>query len=120
MTIDRIIQFSIPVTDLPRATAFYRDVAGLNLLFEVPNMAFFDCGGVRVLVGIGEVAPRNAGASVYFHTADIKAEVERLRGAGVTMDDAAMIAQLPDRDVWLAHFYDPDGNLLSLMSEVPR
>jgi len=118
--IDRVLQLSIPVRDLLRATAFYRDVVGLELLFEVPNMAFFDCGGIRILVGTGEVAPKNSCASIYFNTADINAEVARLREGGVTMDDATRIAQLADRDVWLAHFYDPDGNLLSLMSEVRR
>lgn len=118
--IDRVIQLSIPTRDLPRATAFYRDVVGLVLLFEVPNMAFFDCGGIRILVGTGEVAPKNSGCSIYFNTPDIGAEVKRLREAGVPMEDASRIAQLPDRDIWLAHFYDPDGNLVSLMSEVKR
>lgn len=118
--IDGIVQCSIPVRDLARATAFYRDVVALKLLFEVPNMAFFDCGGIRILVGVGDVAPKNAGCSIYFRTSDIQAEVARLRAAGVEMDDATRIAQLADRDVWLAHFYDPDGNLLSLMSEVRR
>jgi len=118
--IDRVIQLSIPVRDLPRATAFYRDVVGLKLLFEVPNMAFFDCGGIRLLVGIGEVAPKNAGCSIYFNTAEITAEVVRLRENGVEMEEAVRIAQLADRDVWLAHFYDPDGNLMSLMSETGK
>jgi len=118
--IDGVIQFAIPVRDLARSTAYYRDVVGLKLLFEVPNMAFFDCGGIRILVGTGEVAPKNSGCSIYLRTPDIQGEVARLRERGVEMADAQMIAQLGDREVWLAHFYDPDENLLSLMSEVPR
>jgi len=37
----------INVQDLQRATAFYRDVLGLPLLFTVPNLAFLivtECG----------------------------------------------------------------------------
>jgi methylmalonyl-CoA/ethylmalonyl-CoA epimerase len=118
--IDRVLQLSIPVRDLDRAKTFYRDVVGLKFLFEVPNMVFFDCGGIRILVGIGDVAPKNAGCSIYFNTPDIKAEVSQLRERGVEMQDAQMIAQLGDREVWLAHFYDPDGNLVSVMCEVSR
>jgi len=28
------------------------------------------------------------------------------------------IAKLPDHDLWMAFFHDPDGNLLALMTEV--
>ena len=52
--ISSIGQISINVHDLQRATAFYRDVLGLPLLFTVPNLAFFDCGGVRLMLGRAE------------------------------------------------------------------
>src|SRR5205823_6832531 len=51
MGISSIGQISIIVHDQPRATAFYRDVLGLPLLFTAGNMAFFDCGGVRLMLG---------------------------------------------------------------------
>ena len=41
-------QILVPVTDLARATAFYRDQLGMRFLFEYPGMAFFDAGGVRL------------------------------------------------------------------------
>src|SRR5258708_11670291 len=47
-------QISIIVADLERATAFYRDVLGLPLLFTAPKLAFFDCGGVRLMLGRAE------------------------------------------------------------------
>jgi len=52
--IQNIGQICINVQDLQRATAFYRDVLGLPLLFTVPNLAFFDCGGVRLMLGPAE------------------------------------------------------------------
>ncbi|MDE2729709.1 MAG: VOC family protein, partial [Gemmatimonadota bacterium] len=36
-------QVSVTVTDLDRAVSFYRDQLGMRFLFQVPNMAFFDC-----------------------------------------------------------------------------
>ena len=38
-------QLAIPVADLDRALAFYRDVLGLRFLFQAPpGLAFLDCG----------------------------------------------------------------------------
>ena len=117
--IDRLAQVSIAVRDLPRAIVFYRDVVGLKHLFDAGTMSFFDCGGVRVLVGVGELAPHHAGSMLYFNTDDIGAEVGRLREHGATIELEPMrIAQLADRDVWMARFLDPDENTIALMSEV--
>jgi methylmalonyl-CoA/ethylmalonyl-CoA epimerase len=120
--IDRIAQISIPTRDLPRARAFYRDVLGLQFLFEAPpNLAFFDCGGVRILVGDGQPAQPDTGTLIYFHVRDIRAAVDQIRAGGATIErDPSLIASLADRDVWLAVFRDPDGNTLELISEVVR
>ena len=48
--ITRIGQISINVHDLDRAIAFYRDKLGLPLLFTGGKLAFFDCGGVRLML----------------------------------------------------------------------
>ena len=117
---DRIAQVAIPVRDLSRATAFYRDVVGLPLLFEVSGMAFFDCGGVRVLVGAGDPATPHTGTLLYFHAKDITAAINGLREGGATIErEPQMIAKMPDREVWLALFQDLDGNTIQVMSEVP-
>ncbi|MGH8285519.1 MAG: VOC family protein [Steroidobacteraceae bacterium] len=51
MPIGKLSQVAINVKDLPRAVAFYRDVLGLKFLFEAPpQMVFFDCGGVRLML----------------------------------------------------------------------
>jgi len=42
--INGIAQIALSVTELPRATAFYRDMLGLKLLFDAPSMSFFDIG----------------------------------------------------------------------------
>lgn len=120
--IERIAQISIPTHDLPRAVSFYRDVLGLEFLFEAPpSLAFFDCGGVRVLVGDGQPAAPHCGTIVYLQVRDIAAAVDRIRAGGATIDrEPSLVARLADRDVWLAVFRDPDDNTLELMSEVLR
>ncbi len=51
-------QLLIPVEDLDRAIAFYRDTLGLRFLFSAPpRMNFFQAGNVRLLVGVPEAAP---------------------------------------------------------------
>ncbi len=47
-------QIAVTVGDVPRAIAFYRDTLGIKLLFEVSNLGFFDCGGVRLMLSAAE------------------------------------------------------------------
>lgn len=118
--LSRLAQVAVYVRELDRAIAFYRDTLGVPFLFQAPpKMAFFDCGGVRLLIGEpGEgQSPRN-GATLYFAVDDIQAEHQRLTGAGVTFTSPpTMIARLADREIWLAEFDDGEGNALALMSE---
>src|SRR5262249_59826982 len=44
--ISGVLQLAIPVRDISRATAFYRDALGLKFLMGAPHMAFFACGGL--------------------------------------------------------------------------
>lgn len=116
-------QVALTVTDLQRATAFYRDTLGLPLLFEVPRMSFFDMGGIRLLIGLPEPdAPRANGSSVlYYRVDDIKAAYDDLTSRGVTFSsEPHLVARMPDHDLWLAPFHDGEGNVLALMSEVRR
>jgi methylmalonyl-CoA/ethylmalonyl-CoA epimerase len=44
-------QIAVPVSDIDRAIAFYRDVLGMRFLFKAPpGLGFFDCSGVRLLL----------------------------------------------------------------------
>ena len=118
---ERIGQIAIPVEDLERAVGFYADVLGLRLLFRAPpGLAFFDCGGVRLMLS----RPEGGGASgrggvVYYLVADLAATHQALaaRGADI-VEPPHLIARLPDHDVWMAFLHDSEGNLLGLMSEV--
>ena len=121
MNIERIGQIAIPVKDLDRAVEFYRDMVGLTFLFRVPNLAFFDCGGVRIMLGLPENEEQARASSViYFSVADIRSAHEELKSKGADMvSDPHLIARLADREVWMSFFRDPDSNMQALMSEVP-
>ena len=122
MGISSIGQISIIVHDQPRATAFYRDVLGLPLLFTAGNMAFFDCGGVRLMLGPASSPELDHPSSIlYFRVPDIKAAHRRLVELGVKIEaPPRLIAPMKTYDLWMVAFSDPDGNIMELMSEMPR
>ena len=119
-------QVALPAADLPATVRFYRDAVGLPLLFEAPpGLAFFDCGGLRLMLaapeGGGGAATPASGAALYFRVPDIRAAHARLAERGVAFaDEPHVVARMPDHDLWLVFFHDPTGNLLALMSEARR
>jgi methylmalonyl-CoA/ethylmalonyl-CoA epimerase len=116
-----VAQILIPVDDFDKGVAYYRDVLGIPFLFAAPpQMAFFDCSGVRLLVGVhppGQQAQR--GSAIYFQVPDIAAVFAELREKGVRFRaEPHVVHRTASLELWLAEFTDPDGNQLALMSEV--
>lgn len=120
--IANIGQVSITVHDLPRATTFYRETLGLPLLFTAGNMTFFDCGGVRLMLGTPESAELDRSSSIlYFRVPDLKSAHQRLVDLGVQIvAPPRLIAPMPTHDLWMSAFRDSEGNIMQLMSEIPR
>lgn len=112
-------QIALTVRDSSRSVAFYRDVLGMKLLFEMPGMGFFDCNGIRLMLS-GSETGETYSSIVYFKVPDIRTAYQTLREREVTFDrEPHLIARMPDHELWMAFFRDPDRNLLALMSEVP-
>lgn len=113
-------QIAYTVSDVPRSIAFYRDAVGLTLLFEAPPaLAFFDCGGIRLMLSQpeGGFTPGTS-AVTYFRITDIEATQQALKQRGVPfVDDPHLIAKMPDHELWMCFFRDPDGHTLALMEE---
>lgn len=120
--LNRIGQIAVNVHDLERAVAFYRDVLGMKFLFEVPKMAFFDCGGIRMMLGLPEDERFDHPASIiYYAVEDIEAAASDLKARGAGFEsDPHVVADLGDRVLWLAFLGDTEGNMLGLMSEVKK
>jgi catechol 2,3-dioxygenase-like lactoylglutathione lyase family enzyme len=112
-------QIAMPVTNIDRAVAFYRDQLGLKLLFQLPNLAFFDCGGVRLMLDVPPDSAERRGSVLYFKVSQIEDAFQTLTSRDVPFEGKPhLIARMPDHDLWMAFFRDPDGNLLALMSEI--
>lgn len=114
-------QIAVIIHDLDRAVAFYRDALGLRLLFQVPpKMAFFDCGGVRLMLSLPEEPEFDHPSSVlYFKVDDIQGTHQALRDRGVSfLREPHFLVRMHDHELWMAFFKDTEGNTLALMSEV--
>ena len=118
--IKKIGQIAINVHDTTRAVEFYRDTLGLKLLFTAGQLAFFDCGGVRLMLSPPEKPEFDHPSSIlYFKVDDIQAAYDRLVHRGVKIEDQPhVVARMPDHDLWLVEFRDSEDNLMALMSEV--
>ena len=114
-------QIAVPVTDIDRAIIFYRDVLGMRFLFKAPpGLAFFDCGGVRLLLEESTGAGGEMRSSIiYYRVPDLQIAFRILASRGVIFEqEPHLVAKMPDHELWMAFFRDPDSNLLALMSEV--
>jgi methylmalonyl-CoA/ethylmalonyl-CoA epimerase len=118
--IENIGQVAIRARDLPAAVAFYRDVLGLAFLFEAGTLAFLMCGDVRLMLAVPENdTVDHESSTVYFRVPNIQAAYSELSERGVSfVDEPHLIAKMPDHELWMVFFRDPDGNLMGLMSEV--
>jgi methylmalonyl-CoA/ethylmalonyl-CoA epimerase len=121
--ISRIGQIAMNAHDVERASAFYQDALGLKLLFKAgPSLAFFDCGGVRLMLTRPEKPEfDHPGSILYFAVPDIQAAHARMKQKSVKFEDEPhVVARMPDHDLWMTFFRDSEGNLLGLMSEVKK
>ena len=113
-------QVLIPVTDVERAAAWYRDVLGIRYLFGFPGMAFLDADGVRLYLASPTEPGFDGPATLYFRVPDIHAAVAELEARGVTFSGRPhMIVDDGTHQTWMCFSKDPDGNNVALMSEVP-
>ena len=116
----KIKQISITVKDVARASDFYRNKLGMTHLFSTPNMAFFDSGGIRLMLSIAEKPEFDHPSSIlYFEVEDIQGAFAVLKERDVVFEgDPHLVAKMEDHDLWLAFFRDSEHNLLALASEV--
>jgi methylmalonyl-CoA/ethylmalonyl-CoA epimerase len=120
--IDSLGQVALTVRDVERSTAFYRDAVGLRFLFApAATLAFFDIGGTRLMLSApeGEFTPGSSSV-LYFKVADIDVVHASLTARDVPFIDAPhLVARMPDHELWMCFFRDPDGQTLALMCERP-
>jgi len=117
-----LAQLHITVTDIDRSVAFYRDVLGLDFLFDVPDqkMAFLQAGSVRVYLGEAESPDTSSHPIVYYRAEALDDEYERLLRAGAPGGQPPHRVHADERhELWMASVLDPDGHHVILMEERP-
>jgi methylmalonyl-CoA/ethylmalonyl-CoA epimerase len=118
ISLSKIGQICVTAHDIDRAVAFYRDQLGMTHLFTVPKMAFFDCSGVTLMLGIPEEPQFDHPSSVvYFDVNDLDGTHSMLKDRGVRFEGQPhLIAPMGHYDLWMAFFRDSEDNLMALMS----
>jgi len=118
-----IEQIAVNAQDLERAGEFYRDKLGMKHLFTVPpNLAFFDCDGIRLMLSL-PAKPEfdHASSIIYFKVDDILLAYATLSERGVHFDEKPIfVADMGTYDLWIGSFRDSEDNLLALMSDVAK
>ncbi len=120
ITIQKITQISIPVTEVGRSVDFYEKTLGLPVLYSQANMALLECSGIRLLLSLPETpAFDHPSSTVYFQVEDIEGSYQKMASSGVDfMSKPHKVAEFNGYAVWMAFFYDPDRNIHALTSEV--
>ena len=121
VVLEEVAQIALTVPDLEEAKAFYRDVLELRFLFDAGTMSFFQCGTVRIMVGVGERPARSGGTIVYFRVENLAEAAQVLESRGVRFaQEPHLVARMKSHDLWMAFLKDPAGNTFGLMSEIAR
>jgi methylmalonyl-CoA/ethylmalonyl-CoA epimerase len=119
VSLDTIGQIALTVDDLAQAKDFYQNTLGLKFLFEAGNLAFFQCGEVRLMLTTPEKQEPRGGTILYYKVNDINATCAAIKARGVSLlREPHLIARMPDHDLWMAFLNDPAGNTLGIMCEV--
>jgi predicted enzyme related to lactoylglutathione lyase len=116
-------QVALPVNDLDRAVAFYRDVLGLAHMASFGTLAFFDLAGIRLLLEVAG-ADQARGGVLYLAVDDIQAAHDTLVRRGVTFQSTPHLIFRDEQghfgasgeEEWMAFFLDSEGNQLALSS----
>lgn len=110
-------QIARSVSDTAASEKWYRDVLGLPHLYTFGTLAFFDCGGTRLMLSQEGGAAKES--ILCLRVADIAAAHQTLIGRGVTFTHAPhMIHRHADgTEEWMAFFTDPDGRPLAIMGQ---
>jgi methylmalonyl-CoA/ethylmalonyl-CoA epimerase len=120
-----LLQIAMPVKDIERAVAFYRDKLGIKFLFQAGRLAFFDLDGVRLMLDIVEEAGGefdHPGSVLYFRVADLTASYDALRARGIEFVSEPHLIHRDEQarqETWMAFFRDGEQNVLALAAEVP-
>ncbi|WP_214774378.1 VOC family protein [Exiguobacterium sp. s37] len=117
--IQQIKQIYIPVKELDRAVQFYRETLEVPFLFQAGKLAFFDCGGVRLMLSPPENEDFATSSPIlYLSVESIDDAYVQLKNVGVSfIDQPHLVAKMDTTETWMSFFRDSEHNLLALLCE---
>lgn len=120
ISLGSIGQIARHVSDVPRAVEWYSEVLGLPHLYTYGDLAFFDCGGVRLFLSENGATQAGEPSILYFRVPDINAAYDALAARGVQFRGAPhmIFRHESGMEEWMAFFDDPDGHPLAIMAQV--
>lgn len=122
LEIESIGQIAIAISDVEKSVYFYQKILKLDLLFQAPpGLAFFDCGGVRLMLTTLQGPEEDHHTSViYYKVKQIEDVFKELKSLQVNIERTPqMVAPMPDHELWMGFIRDPDANLIGIMEEKP-
>lgn len=119
VSFDTIGQIALTVDDLAQAKDFYQNTLGMKFLFDAGQLAFLQCGNIRLMLTTPEQKEQRGGTILYYKVADINATCAAIKARGASLlEEPHLIARMPDHDLWMASLKDPAGNILGIMCEI--
>jgi predicted enzyme related to lactoylglutathione lyase len=103
------------VRDFDAGRRFYRDTLQFEetAVDERERWSHLRFGGMEI--GVAEGEPQQDGPVAHLDVADVKAEADRLRAAGV---EVGVVVEIPQGELRLVDIFDPDGNRIQLAQEM--
>ena len=120
LTLGALGQISRHVLDIAAARRWYGEVLGLPHLYSFGDLAFFDCGGIRLF--LSQAKEPKTESILYFRVADIEAAAKTLAARGVVFTDAPHVIHRhgDGTEEWMTFFEDPEGRPLALMAQIRK
>ena len=118
LSLGPIGQIARSVKDIAAARRWYGEVLGLHHLYSFGNLAFFDCGGLRLYLSEGDGGP--AESILYFRVEDVRSAHTALAERGIVFINAPHMIHRHDdgTEEWMAVFNDNEGRPLAIMAQV--
>ena len=123
MNIDESIlgvgQISRTVSDIEQSEAWYRDAVGLQHLFTLNTLAFFDIGGTRLMLSQDDQLQETE-SIMYIRVRDIHVAHQDMQSCGIAFTQPPHMIHRHENgsEEWMAFFDDPDGRPLAIMATV--
>ena len=118
----KVGQVILPVKELAKSIAFYKDTLGMKVKYTIPEeFAFFDGGGVELALRQNEHSLLPDETEIVLQVSDVHGMFELLKAKGVSFSHPPRaVTGNEASELYATDFRDPDGHVLSITSWVMK